>query len=54
MGYALEDFQGKPVIAVVNTWSDLTTCHSHFRTRAEEVKRGVSSSCTFCKSCNPV
>jgi dihydroxy-acid dehydratase len=41
MGYALEDFQGKPVIAVVNTWSDLTTCHSHFRTRAEEVKRGV-------------
>ena len=41
MGYALEDFAGKPVIAVVNTWSDLTTCHSHFRTRAEEVKRGV-------------
>ena len=41
MGYALEDFQSKPVIAVVNTWSDLTTCHSHFRTRAEEVKRGV-------------
>jgi dihydroxy-acid dehydratase len=41
MGYAIEDFAGKPVIAVVNTWSDLTTCHSHFRTRAEEVKRGV-------------
>ncbi|HXM36040.1 MAG TPA: L-arabinonate dehydratase [Pyrinomonadaceae bacterium] len=41
MGYALEDFQGKPVIAVINTWSDLSTCHSHFRTRAEEVKRGV-------------
>ncbi|HYW72166.1 MAG TPA: L-arabinonate dehydratase [Pyrinomonadaceae bacterium] len=41
MGYALEDFSGKPVIAIVNTWSDLTTCHSHFRTRAEEVKRGV-------------
>src|SRR5215813_3916417 len=41
MGYALEDFQGKPVIAIVNTWSDLATCHSHFRTRAEEVKRGV-------------
>jgi dihydroxy-acid dehydratase len=41
MGYAVEDFAGKPVIAVVNTWSDLTTCHSHFRTRAEEVKRGV-------------
>jgi dihydroxy-acid dehydratase len=41
MGYALEDFQGKPVIAIINTWSDLTTCHSHFRVRAEEVKRGV-------------
>lgn len=41
MGYALDDFQGKPVIAIINTWSDLATCHSHFRTRAEEVKRGV-------------
>jgi dihydroxy-acid dehydratase len=41
MGYGLDDFQGKPVIAIVNTWSDLATCHSHFRTRAEEVKRGV-------------
>lgn len=41
MGYGLDDFRGKPVIAIVNTWSDLATCHSHFRTRAEEVKRGV-------------
>src|SRR5262245_15305179 len=41
MGYAREDFEGKPVIGIVNTWSDLTTCHSHFRTRAGEVKRGV-------------
>ena len=41
MGYALADFQGKPVIAIINTWSDLSTCHSHFRARAEEVKRGV-------------
>ncbi len=41
MGYGLADFQGKPVIAIINTWSDLATCHSHFRTRAEEVKRGV-------------
>lgn len=41
MGYSLADFQGKPVIAIINTWSDLSTCHSHFRTRAEEVKRGV-------------
>src|SRR5712672_3262196 len=41
MGYALADFQDKPVIGIINTWSDLSTCHSHFRTRAEEVKRGV-------------
>ena len=41
MGYALDDFAGKPVIGIINTWSDLTTCHSHFRTRADEVKRGV-------------
>jgi dihydroxy-acid dehydratase len=41
MGYALSDFAGKPVIAIINTWSDLNPCHSHFRTRAEEVKRGV-------------
>ncbi|MCM3874320.1 MAG: L-arabinonate dehydratase [Pyrinomonadaceae bacterium] len=41
MGYANEDFLGKPMIAIINTWSDLATCHSHFRERAEEVKRGV-------------
>jgi dihydroxy-acid dehydratase len=41
MGYATRILKEKPVIAVVNTWSDLTTCHSHFRDRAEEVKRGV-------------
>src|SRR5215813_14729699 len=41
MGYAVDDFKGKPVVAIINTWSDLSTCHSHFRTRAEEVKRGV-------------
>ena len=32
---------GKPVIAILNTWSDLNPCHAHFRLRAEEVKRGV-------------
>ena len=41
MGYAREDFLGKPVIGIINTWSDINPCHSHFRTRAEEVKRGV-------------
>jgi len=41
MGYARADFGGKPVIGIINTWSDLLPCHAHFRTRAEEVKRGV-------------
>jgi dihydroxy-acid dehydratase len=41
VGYAERDYAGKPVIAIINTWSDLNPCHSHFRTRAEEVKRGV-------------
>ena len=41
MGYSHEDFAGKAVIAIVNTWSDINPCHAHFRTRAEEVKRGV-------------
>ena len=35
------DLAGKPVIAIINTWSDINPCHAHFRTRAEEAKRGV-------------
>ncbi|MEJ7711818.1 MAG: L-arabinonate dehydratase [Pyrinomonadaceae bacterium] len=41
MGYSPDDFANKPVIAIINTWSDLNPCHSHFKTRADEVKRGV-------------
>jgi dihydroxy-acid dehydratase len=41
MGYAKEDFAGKPVIAIINTWSEINQCHMHFKQRAEEVKRGV-------------
>lgn len=41
MGYSHEDYKGKPVIAIVNTWSDVSHCHSHFRERVEDVKRGV-------------
>jgi len=41
MGYSREDYEGKPVIAVINTWSEINPCHSHFRERAEEVKRGI-------------
>ena len=41
LGYRQEDFVGKPVIAIVNTWSEINPCHAHLRERAEAVKRGV-------------
>ncbi len=41
MGYAAADYAGKPVIAIVNTWSDANQCHAHFKTRVDDVKRGV-------------
>ena len=41
MGYAPEDWVGKPIIAIVNTWSDINPCHGHFKQRVEDVKRGV-------------
>jgi dihydroxy-acid dehydratase len=40
-GFTEDDLTGKPVIAILNTWSDANPCHAHFRLRAEEVKRGV-------------
>ncbi|RMI46429.1 L-arabinonate dehydratase [Streptomyces triticirhizae] len=41
LGYLPEEHLGKPVIAIVNTWSDINPCHQHLRERAEAVKRGV-------------
>src|ERR1700684_1602778 len=41
MGYDRSDYAGKPVIGIINTWSDINACHSHFKQRVEEVKRGV-------------
>ncbi len=41
LGYRREDFTGKPVIAILNTWSEINPCHAHLRERAEAVKRGV-------------
>jgi dihydroxy-acid dehydratase len=41
IGYDAEDWRGKPVIGIVNTWSDINPCHAHLRSRAEDVKRGV-------------
>ena len=40
-GYGPEDYAGKPVIGIINTWSDLQQCHAHFKERVEDVKRGV-------------
>tara|TARA_R100000789_G_C3020987_1_gene153500 strand:+ start:132 stop:1778 length:1647 start_codon:yes stop_codon:yes gene_type:complete len=41
MGWSADDWEGKPVVAVINTWSDLSPCHHHLRDRAEWVKRGI-------------
>src|ERR1700742_2692581 len=41
LGYDHDDWVGKPVIGIVNTWSDINACHGHLRSRAEDVKRGV-------------
>jgi dihydroxy-acid dehydratase len=41
MGIGAEEHLGKPVIGVINTWSEINPCHTHLRQRAEEVKRGV-------------
>ena len=40
-GFTLDDISGKPVIAILNTWSDANPCHAHLRMRADEVKRGI-------------
>ncbi|MGN6232325.1 MAG: L-arabinonate dehydratase [Trinickia sp.] len=41
MGYSREEYAGKPVIAILNTWSEINPCHTHFKVRVEEVKRGI-------------
>jgi dihydroxy-acid dehydratase len=41
MGIRREEFLGRPVIAILNTWSEMSPCHIHLRHRAEAVKRGV-------------
>ena len=41
MGLRREEFMSRPLIAIVNTWSDLSPCHAHLRERAEAVKRGI-------------
>ena len=41
MGLRREEFMGRPVIGIINTWSEMSPCHAHLRDRAEAAKRGV-------------
>ena len=41
MGFGADDYGGRPVVAIINTWSDINQCHAHFKERVEDVKRGV-------------
>ena len=47
MGYSAEDYLDRPIIAIINTWSDLQPCHTHFKQRAEDVKRGITQAGGF-------
>jgi dihydroxy-acid dehydratase len=47
LGHAEGDFRDRPVIGVLNTWSELNSCHAHFRERAQDVKRGVTQAGGF-------
>ena len=40
-GYDRADWVGKPVIGIINTWSEINACHAHLRARAADVKRGI-------------
>jgi dihydroxy-acid dehydratase len=40
-GVRREDLMDRPMVAIINTWSDLSPCHAHLRERAEAVKRGI-------------
>ena len=41
MGYSADDWEGKPAVAIINTWSDINQCHAHFKQRVEDIKRGI-------------
>ena len=47
MGYSNQDWDGKPLIGIINTWSDIQPCHIHFKQRVEDVKRGIFQSGGF-------
>ena len=41
IGYSKDDWYGKPIVGIINTWSDIQPCHIHFKSRVEDVKRGI-------------
>ena len=41
MGLADQDYQGKPIIGIVNSWNEMNTCHTHFPERVQDIKRGI-------------
>jgi len=47
MGYWREEFTGRPVIGIVNTWNGFNTCHTHFPERVKDVTRGVQEAGGF-------
>jgi dihydroxyacid dehydratase/phosphogluconate dehydratase len=54
MGYGREDYAGKPVIAIVNAWSDAQQCHAHFKTRVSRTSSAARCRpAAFRSSCPP-
>ncbi|WP_419247675.1 L-arabinonate dehydratase [Roseibium aggregatum] len=47
LGYSEEEFVGRPIVGIMNTWSELNACHGHFPERVKDVKRGVSQAGGF-------
>jgi len=41
IGYGFEDWENKPVIGIINTWSDINQCHAHFPERVQQIKKGI-------------
>ena len=41
MGLDSQDYQGKPIIGIVNSWNEMNTCHTHFPERVQDIKRGI-------------
>ena len=47
MGLNKDDWENKPLIGIINTWSDIQPCHIHFKQRVEDVKKGIYQSGGF-------